>query len=575
MAFVYRADRDINLTTIETTTAGPGQYTQDIILKTEPETSIPFNTSCIRETSYLSTGPGPAAYDTSRNILKKSFGINSTSPEYKTFDTYTSEPKENLFISSEPRFKNENSRYSIPGPGTYNLIIDRSFSNGSNKNLIPKNNLSFENFSPMRISSIPSKGNCYGFNVNKNGVLVLQDDPKFNEKYTGEKNNSVGPDRYNVISKKKITGNVTFNKAIGHNLDKDLIKNNNISDFEKGLSDRKKDIIIGMNKEKLKRMKLYKNNNISLKNNDHKEDIDLTSTTFIKKDIPGPGAYYSEYGNAIIKPKEKDIKFQNFGSSLSRSLNSIPRDYKNDILQNINMYPSLDEKKNSNIKNYEYEIQIRPNSNIEKKEEESKILNKLKNEKKKLNSFLGPGSYNPNYKFKKPTTNIQQFNIKQDRFPKNEYDNKVPGAGAYLSQLNWVPPHKEFNKEKFQEEMIIIELNRKKKKNKNLSGPSPAEYFPERAVCIKTDVMKDLNKNRPPFNFCDKRFKYDDKNNLIGPGSYNLRKDFQGKEGKVPFSVGEKRIDDMFVKVDGASPASYDRDSVFDWNKKSFNVLFV
>ena len=201
MAFVYRADRDINLTTIETTTAGPGQYTQDIILKTEPETSIPFNTSSIRDTSYLSNGPGPAAYDTSRNILKKSFGINSTSPEYKTFDTYTSEPKENLFISSEPRFKNENSRYSIPGPGTYNLIIDRSSSNGSNKNLIPKNNLSFENFSPMRISSIPSKGNCYGFNVNKNGVLVLQDDPKINDKYTGEKNNSVGPDRYNVISR--------------------------------------------------------------------------------------------------------------------------------------------------------------------------------------------------------------------------------------------------------------------------------------------------------------------------------------------------------------------------------------
>ena len=574
MAFVYRADRDINLTTLENTTTGPGQYTQDIILKNDSKSSIPFNTSTIRETSYLSTGPGPAAYDTSRNILKKSYGINSTSPEYKTYDTYTSEPKENLFISSEPRFKNENWRYSIPGPGTYNLIIDRSLSNGSNKNLIPKNNTSHENFSPLRISSIPSKGNCYGFNINKNGVLIMQDDPQINDKYTGEKDNSVGPGRYDVIGKKKILGNVTFNKAIGHNLEKDFIKSD-ISDFEKGLSDRKKDIIIGINKEKLKRMKLYKNHNLSLKDNEHIEDIDLTNIRFIKKDIPGPGSYYSEYGNAIIKPKEKDIKFQNFGSSLSRSLNSIPREYKNDILQNINMYPSLDEKKKLNIKNYEYENQIRPNSNIEKKEEESKILNKLKIEKKKQNSFLGPGSYNPDNKFKKPTTNIQLFNIKQNRFPKNEYDNKVPGAGAYISQLNWVPPHKEFNKEKFQEEMIIIELNRKKKKNKNLSGPSPAEYFPERAVCIKTDVMKDLNKNRPPFNYCDKRFGNVEKKSLIGPGSYNLRKDYQGKEGKVPFSVGEKRIDEMFVKVDGASPASYDRDSVFDWNKKSFNVLFV
>ena len=574
MAFVYRADRDINLTTIETTQAGPGQYTQDIILKTEPESSIPFNTSSIRETSYLSNGPGPAAYDTSRNILKKSYGINTTSPEYKTFDTYTNEPKENLFISSEPRFKNENSRYSIPGPGSYNLIIDRSINNGNNKNLIPKNNLSYENFSPLRISSIPSKGNCYGFNINKDGVLILQDDPKINDKYTGEKNNSVGPGRYDVIGKKKILGNVTFNKAIGHNF---LGKNSgktSIIDFEKEIPNKKKDIIIGINRERLKRMKIYKNSNLALKDNEHKEDIDLTNNNNINKIFPGPGAYYSEYGNAIIKPKEKDIKFQNFGSSLSRSLNSIPREYKNDILQNINMYPSLDEKKNLNIKNYEYENQIRPNSNIEKKEEGEKILNKLKKDKKKQESILGPGSYNPDNKFKKPTTKIQQFNIKQNRFPKNEYDNKVPGAGAYLSQLNWVPPHKEFNKDKFQEEMILIELNRKKKK-KIFSGPSPAEYFPERAISIKTDVMKEFNKNRPPFNFCDKRFRSFYKNNVIGVGSYNLRKDFKAKEGKVPFSVGEKRIEEEFVKDDGASPASYNRDSVFDWNKKSFNVLFV
>ena len=574
MAFVYRADRDINLTTIETTQAGPGQYTQDIILKTEPESSIPFNTSSIRETSYLSNGPGPAAYDTSRNILKKSYGINTTSPEYKTFDTYTNEPKENLFISSEPRFKNENSRYSIPGPGSYNLIIDRSINNGNNKNLIPKNNLSYENFSPLRISSIPSKGNCYGFNINKDGVLILQDDPKINDKYTGEKNNSVGPGRYDVIGKKKILGNVTFNKAIGHNF---LGKNSgktSIIDFEKEIPNKKKDIIIGINRERLKRMKIYKNSNLALKDNEHKEDIDLTNNNNINKIFPGPGAYYSEYGNAIIKPKEKDIKFQNFGSSLSRSLNSIPREYKNDILQNINMYPSLDEKKNLNIKNYEYENQIRPNSNIEKKEEGEKILNKLKKDKKKQESILGPGSYNPDNKFKKPTTKIQQFNIKQNRFPKNEYDNKVPGAGAYLSQLNWVPPHKEFNKDKFQEEMILIELNRKKKK-KIFSGPSPAEYFPERAISIKTDVMKEFNKNRPPFNFCDKRFRSFDKNNVIGVGSYNLRKDFKAKEGKVPFSVGEKRIEEEFVKDDRASPASYNRDSVFDWNKKSFNVLFV
>ena len=60
--------------------------------------------------------------------------------------------------------------------------------------------------------------------------------------------------------------------------------------------------------------------------------------------FPGPGEYYSEYGNAIIPPKPKDIKFQNFGSSQSRSTNSISRSYSNNILDNLLLFPSLPNK---------------------------------------------------------------------------------------------------------------------------------------------------------------------------------------------------------------------------------------
>ena len=577
MAFVTRSDREITLSTLEPNKLGPGQYTtnSERTLKTEPH--APFNTTTKRESNYESNSPGPAAYDTRKNILKKNFGINNTSPERKNIDLYSNEQKENLFISSEPRFKPENLIYLNPGPGTYNLN-DRYNTNNNNINLIPKKTIKNDSLSPKRISSIPSKENCYGYLYNKDGELNLQKDPKINEKYSGEKNNSVGPGRYDIINKKKITGNVNFEKSLGH--DNNLIKNeNNIEkELENSLSSEKlrNKIISEIKKEKMKKNKLYKNGELKYENEIKKEiDLDNQKQSRNKNEMPGPGSYYSEYGNAIIMPKSKDIKFQNFGSSLSRSLNSIPRNYINSPLDNIMVYPSL--KENNIINNtYNYKNQIRPNSNIKEIEHQKNIINQLKKIKKKESSLVGPGTYNVENKFKRPTSNIQLFNSMEVRFKENEFDNKNPGAGSYLSLLNWIPPHQEFNKEKFQEEMIIIELERKRMKN-IVTGPSAADYSVEKCKSIESDIKKDINKNRPPFNFSEKRFNNFDNKFNNGPGSYNLRKDNYGfKNNKVPFSVGAKRVNNNFELNDyNASPASYDRDSYFDWNKKSFNVLFV
>ena len=231
------------------------------------------------------------------------------------------------------------------------------------------------------------------------------------------------------------------------------------------------------------------------------------------------------------------------------------------------VYPSL--KENNIINNtYNYKNQIRPNSNIKEIEHQKNIINQLKKIKKKESSLVGPGTYNVENKFKRPTSNIQLFNSMEVRFKENEFDNKNPGAGSYLSLLNWIPPHQEFNKEKFQEEMIIIELERKRKKN-IVTGPSAADYSVEKCKSIESDIKKDINKNRPPFNFSEKRFNNFDNKFNNGPGSYNLRKDNYGfKNNKVPFSVGAKRVNNNFELNDyNASPASYDRDSSFDWHK--------
>ena len=75
--------------------------------------------------------------------------------------------------------------------------------------------------------------------------------------------------------------------------------------------------------------------------------------------------------------------------------------------------------------------------------------------RKKQKDLVGPGSYNLDKKNKRPTSNIQYFNTLEKRFPDGKYDNHVPGPGIYLNQIDWTPPHKEFNKNKFEEEMII------------------------------------------------------------------------------------------------------------------------
>ena len=121
--------------------------------------------------------------------------------------------------------------------------------------------------------------------------------------------------------------------------------------------------------------------------------------------------------------------------------------------------------------------------------------------------------------------------------------------------------------------MILIELNRKKQKDKN-TGPSVFDYDINKFNSIESDVSKNYNVKRPPFNLGDGRF-LDKIEYFNGPGSYNLRKDYNISEGKAPFNVSSERRDIGIQSDYDAGPASYDRNNYFDWNKKSFNALFL
>ena len=65
-----------------------------------------------------------------------------------------------------------------------------------------------------------------------------------------------------------------------------------------------------------------------------------------------------------------------------------------------------------------------------------------------------------------------------------------------------------------------------------------------------------------------------------GPGSYEIIKNydnsFNKKLNNAPFnSTQEKKISYLNRSNSCVSPADYQKNSYFEWNKKSFNVMFV
>ena len=96
--------------------------------------------------------------------------------------------------------------------------------------------------------------------------------------------------------------------------------------------------------------------------------------------------------------------------------------------------------------------------------------------------------------------------------------------------------------------------------------------------------MQNSNDKKPCFNYGEKRFfefkrKYEDDNNV---GKYNLsEKEKEITQNIIPFSSSVERNDNRYFLSKGKDnnkqlgPGAYRYDSYFDWNKKSYNILFA
>ena len=216
---------------------------------------------------------------------------------------------------------------------------------------------------------------------------------------------------------------------------------------------------------------------------------------------------------------------------------------------------------------------------------------------KRSSSNLGPGSYNIMRNLGKKSFNSfgsfsseKRFDLSylpENNVALNEYNDNVgnPGPGSYNFNDPWI---KDINKIIKRPTLVNVEEEiRKGKNNKNNERkPDFNVYQNDKYINIIQNNIR--NKSNPytsenmPFSSGQKRFKLTKSSSSVdlGPGKYNINnnemKPLKINSIVVPFSSNAERKPTYFQKADSdVAPGQYDIDSYFDWNKKSFNAMFI
>ncbi len=259
-------------------------------------------------------------------------------------------------------------------------------------------------------------------------------------------------------------------------------------------------------------------------------------------------------------------------------------------------------KKKSNKTDLEIKIEILKNKNIQEKN-----IEKTK---------IGPGSYNPETNFtisgsqeKKIISDVENFGCLERRFPVHLNQEDPPGAGAYIALRTWGPQERNYPPPL--SNVVPPNVTKKlfegisKKKVEKIKGniikdrrkvPPIGIYSPEKLTSIDYCTKKntELYKNHPCFGSNIERKLFEDMiPKHVGVGVYNLMyKEKQFGQQIAPFKTNTGR-ENSYGSLGGAinggnndsrnknmlnplvGPGSYKNDSYFDWNKKSYNVLFA
>ena len=269
-----------------------------------------------------------------------------------------------------------------------------------------------------------------------------------------------------------------------------------------------------------------------------------------------------------------------------------------DTLLNIdNVSLSKNEYNKSKKSKLKKQIRNKKNKNIIKKLDKIDITKEISRSiKKEQEKKIGPGSYSPIEKIKKTFSSEEgNFGSLERRFPLFPSKDEYPGVGTYFHLETWcsrkknnildkvIPPN---ILKKLKEGISVNKMGlfRDKIMKENHKMPIIGQYSIENKNSIANNTKKSISvgKNQPGFGSSFKRF-YIFKNQINennGVGNYNLKyPDSKIYQRSAAFlgGAGRNDIDNMKKKniINPLSgPGSYKSDSYFDWNKKSYNILF-
>jgi hypothetical protein len=586
MAFVFRSERVTQLGEKKGSELGPGEYLQPKISIKDKLNTAPFGVKSRRDNKSKDETPGPASYFTEKrynNVCPDEYAEDE--PLYKAIDTAYKETHEGVriidkkpFTFMERRFK-ENYKNDTPGPGYYHMEEQRPRS----KDMQKVARKSYDaNAVVSRVSSIPFKDNSYGYNLDGKGNLVINHSPDSAFCYKGEKNDKVGPDRYNTVKPKDwIKRSIDWSKSKSERC--------NVKKAEEQSTQQplKEDITVIPFKKKYFKEKIVKDlvdrrkRILELQVNIPKPDL---AEDIVSKETPGPGYYYSEDIFSSFKSKQKEPAYQSFGTFEQRFNNYKKLEESDEFVDNKKLI--IDERYDQ-LRTKKLKEQVNFNS-VFVKDMKRKRQNSASIEIKKESDWkekLGPGTYELTQSKKPAYSNIAMFGSMEKRFVPNKVSNeKVPGPGSYFSQ-NDILSNKNhtlgklfsntLKKGKFKSEPIPNPILTTEKKED--VTPGVGTYSPEINTSLNYKILKNVykyNNSDIPFQSKEIRFKDSrDLNTKVGPGLYH--KDVvKGLPEKIikpthqSISFKDKLSEDL-------GPGSYDLGSYFEWNKKSYNILYV
>ena len=448
-----------------------------------------------------------------------------------------------------------------------------------NENIYKNNSISLEPFSPRRILTIPTQNNHYGYEVYDNGNIELLDDPDIFDKFDGTKNNSVGPGRYNIIPSPRKRLIIDWSKNLYNKNINNILQNNieNIKELSKLDNLFLTNILSEENRNRNKQLKSgFSQKNIH-KIKDLKKGDDLYKEKLLnyekqkKKEQAylGPGSY-DLIDEFLISPKKE--RFQNFGSSKSRNMNS-PRKENIKSFENNIKYYFLTEKNKENKKENDDKIKLYKNSKFFTYKLKAKFL-KEKNiiDKKKLHDNMGPGRYEPEEQKMKKENKVGNFGFLEKRSFKLDFNSDKPWDCSYLPLEDWTKKFSRKLKPIKKPENILFKFNEEINNKSETINEKNNEENPEKEIKINIKY----NIKRPGFGSDEPRFYIFQSqiNESNGVGSYDLIPKRKNKEQLMPFIYSSERHN--AVKYDNnpeLGPGTYNNyNTFFQWNKKSYNA---